>query len=109
MACLLGDGARRRTASGAGARGPGSGPVQRGVEAEGRVDEGEVGERLRGVPELLAGEADLLGEETEVGGVGQYLLEHQPGLVQPPGAREGIDVGERAQREGALRATQTVR
>ncbi len=82
--------------------------VELPVEGEGGVDQREVRERLREVADLLAGERDLLGVETHVVGVGQHLLEDHPGPVELTGAGERVDVGERAQREGALGAAQTV-
>src|SRR3954469_9383750 len=78
--------------------------VEGRVQGERRVDQRQVGERLREVADLLAGEGDLLGVEPHVGGVGEHVLQRRPGVVQPAGAGEGVDVGERAQREGALRA-----
>ena len=73
-----------------------------------RVDQGEVGERLGEVADLLAGEGDLLGVEAEVVGVREHLLEGHPCLVDQPGPRQGVDVGEAAQGERALGATETV-
>ena len=81
---------------------------ERAVEVEGGADQRQVGERLREVAERLAGRADLLGVEPEVVGVGEHLLEGQPRLVEPPGARERLDVPERADRERALVAAQAV-
>jgi hypothetical protein len=68
-----------------------------------------VGERLREVAQLLAGGADLLGEEADVVGVGEHLVEGVVHLLVPPGAGQGVDVQEAAQREGALAAAQAVR
>src|SRR5687768_7405689 len=61
--------------------------AQGSIEVVGGADQRQMGERLREVPELLAGGADLLGVEAEVVGVGEHLLERQPGLVHP--ARAG--------------------
>ena len=54
------------------------------VQGEGGVDQREVGEGLGEVAKLLAGQADLLGIEPEVVGVGEHLLEDEHGLVQRP-------------------------
>src|SRR3712207_706979 len=52
-----------------------AGPViELEVQVEGCVDECQVAERLREVAQLLAGEPDLLGVETEVVGVRAHLL-----------------------------------
>src|SRR5438105_12702632 len=60
----------------------GPGPVvQLMVEIDGRVDQPEVGERLREVAQLLPGGPDLLPVQSKVVGVGQHLVEGQPGLV----------------------------
>src|ERR1700722_2664609 len=56
------------------------------VEAVGGADERQVRERLGEVAERLAGQADLLRVKAQVVGVGQHLLEDEPGLVQPSGA-----------------------
>ena len=66
-------------------------------------------EGLREVPQELAGRADLLGVEPEVVGVGEHFLEDEPRLVEPPSTRQGFDVPEGADGEGALVAGQTVR
>src|SRR3954470_2307471 len=78
------------------------------VEGVGGADQREVREGLGEVAELLAGRPDLLGVQAEVVGVGLHLLERQAGVVEPAGAREGLDVPERADREGALVAPQAV-
>src|SRR5437763_10320985 len=78
------------------------------VEVHGRADQREMRERLREVPERLAGWADLLGVEPEVIRVGEHLLEGQPGLVDAAGAGQRLDVPERTDREGALIALQAV-
>src|SRR4051812_20077096 len=44
--------------------------VERGVQGDGGVDQGQVRERLREVADLLAGEGDLLGVQPDVVGVG---------------------------------------
>src|SRR4051794_30879056 len=44
--------------------------VERRVQGDRRVDEGQVGERLREVADLLPGQGDLLGEQAHVVGVG---------------------------------------
>src|SRR5690349_20377106 len=76
-----------------------SASAERAIEIERRADEREVGERLREVAELLAARADLLRVQPEVVGVREHLLERQPRLLEPPGARERLDVPERAHRE----------
>src|SRR4051812_34843526 len=83
-------------------------PVECGVEAGGRVDERQVGERLGEVADLLPGQGDLLGVQPDVVGVGQHLLEGRPCVIDASGAGEGVDVGERAEREGAFGAAQPV-
>src|SRR6266542_184551 len=80
------------------------GAVQPAVQADRRVDEGEVGERLREVADLLAGERDLLRVQAQVVRVGQHLLERLPRSSDLAGAGQRVDVGERAQRERPLRA-----
>ena len=52
--------------------------------------------------------ADLLGVQAQVVGVGVHLLERQPGVVEPAGPGQGVDVPERAQGEGALVALEAV-
>src|SRR5262249_4915452 len=79
------------------------------VEAEGGADQREVRERLGEVSELLAARADLLGVEAEVVRVREHLLEGQPRLVHPAGARERLDVPEAADRERPLVAVEPVR
>src|SRR4029453_5049903 len=49
-------------------------------EVDGGVDQRQVGERLGEVAQLLTGLADLLGVQPQVVGVGEHLLEGQPGL-----------------------------
>ena len=82
--------------------------AERGVEADGRGDQREMRERLREVAELFTGVTDLLPVQPEVVGVREHLLEHEAGVVDPPGARERVDVPERAHRERAFGAAQTV-
>jgi hypothetical protein len=61
------------------------------------------------VPDLLAGQGDLLGEQADVVGIGEHLLERQPGVVEPP-ARASASTYMNEQREnGALRTLQAVR
>src|SRR6478752_10390359 len=64
------------------------GPAQRLVEADRRIDERQVGERLREVADLLAGQGDLLGVQARVVAVGEHLLESGPRVVQPAGPGE---------------------
>ncbi|GAA3120699.1 hypothetical protein GCM10020254_79850 [Streptomyces goshikiensis] len=78
--------------------------AQRAVEVEGGADQREVGEGLGEVAQLFSGRADLLREQTEVVGVGEHLLEGEPGLLQPARAGQRLHVPEGADREGALRA-----
>src|SRR5215469_5151554 len=56
------------------------------VEIDRGVDQGEVAEGLREVPELLAGDPDFLGVQPEVVGIGLHLLEYQFGVFQPAGS-----------------------
>jgi uncharacterized membrane protein YccC len=101
---------RRRRAARAGPRArAGRRSPQGAVQIVGGADQRQVGEGLREVAERVAGRADLLRVEPEVVRVGEHLLERQPRLVQPPGARERLDVPERADRERALVAAQAVR
>src|SRR5260370_27951207 len=51
------------------------------VEGDGGVDQGQVGERLGEVAELLPGRPDLPGSQAAVGAVGLRLLERKHGLV----------------------------
>src|SRR5438105_3686127 len=82
--------------------------VELAVEVDGGADQRQMAEGLREVAELLTGAADLLGEQAQVVGVGLHLLERKPGVVEPPGPGQGVDIPERAQREGALVARQAV-
>jgi len=82
--------------------------VQLLVEGHDRPDESEVGEGLREVADLLPGGVDLLGIEAEVVPVGQHLRERQARVVEPARAGERIDIEERAQGEGALRAREAI-
>src|SRR3954463_2044535 len=84
-------------------------PIQRGVQACRGIDEGQMGERLREVADLLTGQGDLHGVETDMVGVGEHLLEGRPRVLDAAGAGQGVDVGERAEREGAFGAAQSVR
>src|SRR5689334_5917093 len=84
------------------------GSAEGAVQVEGGADEGQVGERLREVALLLAGAADLLGVQAEVVGVGEHLLEGEPGLVEPAGPDQRLDVPEGADGEGPLVAAQPV-
>src|SRR4029079_109519 len=77
---------------------------QLSVQGDRGLDKSQMGERLGEVSQLFAAGADLFGEQAEMVGVGQHLLERQPGLVQPAGPGEGVDVHEGAQREGAFGA-----
>src|ERR1700750_3145802 len=72
--------------------------IELAVEVDRGADQRQVAEGLREVAELLAGAADLLGEQAQVVSVGVHLLEHQPGLLQPPGPGQRVHVPERAQR-----------
>src|ERR1700752_2618394 len=72
------------------------------VQVEGRADEREVREGLREVSQELARPPDLLGVEPEVIRVREHLFEGEARLVQPPRARECLDVPERADRERPL-------
>src|SRR5438067_4435781 len=62
------------------------------VESDGSVDQGQVGERLREVADLLSRGVDLLGVEADMVGIGQHLREGQPGVVQPPRTGKRVDV-----------------
>src|SRR5690606_37897233 len=98
--------AMRRRHGSLGRRHPGG--VERPVGAEDGGDEGPVGGGLREVGDRPPGRVDLLGVEAEVVPVGEHLREREAGLVEPPRAGERVDVEERAEREGALRARQPV-
>jgi hypothetical protein len=56
--------------------------VELAVKADCRVDESQVGEGLREVPDLLAGESDVLGVHAQVVGAGQHFLERHARLVE---------------------------
>jgi hypothetical protein len=56
-----------------------------------------MGECLREVTQLLAGEADFLGVKTEMIGVREHLLEGDSGVFEPAGLGQGFDVPECAQ------------
>src|SRR5215211_2079841 len=62
------------------------------VEGDGGVDQRQVGEGLGEVAQLLAGLADLLGVQAQVVGVGEHLLEDQPGLLEASRAGQGVHV-----------------
>src|ERR1700729_1277554 len=79
------------------------------VEIGGDADQCQVGEGLGEVAQLLARRADFLGVEPQVVGVSEQFLEHEPGLVQAPGASECFYVPEGAHRERALFTPQAVR
>src|SRR4051794_2322560 len=74
------------------------------VQVDRRADEREMAERLREVTDLLPRRPDLLGVKTKVVGVGQHLLESQSRVVQATGARQRVDVPERADRERPFRS-----
>src|SRR5215216_2889644 len=72
------------------------------VQVDGGVDQRQVGERLGEVAQLLPGLADLLGVQAQVVGVGEHLLEDQPGLLQASRTGQRIHIPEGTDREGAL-------
>src|SRR5215467_7029979 len=84
-------------------------PVELAIQVDRGADQRQVAEGLREVPELAAGGVDLLREQAQVVGVGEHLLEDQPGLLQPSGPSQRVDVPERAQRERTLIPGQAVR
>src|SRR3712207_8419557 len=51
-------------------------------------DKRQMGEGLRKVPQGFSGGANLFGEEAQVVGVGEHLLQGQTGLLQPPRSEE---------------------
>src|SRR5215207_4111249 len=75
---------------------------ERLVEVEGGADKGQVREGLREVAQGLPAAPDLLRIKPQVVGVGEHLLEDEPGLLDPSCTGEGFDEPERAQAEGAL-------
>src|SRR5215204_3610071 len=72
------------------------------IEVEGGADKGQVREGLREVAQGLTARPDLLRIKPQVVGVGEHLLEDEPGLLDPSCTGEGFDKPERAQAEGAL-------
>src|SRR5947207_14758192 len=72
------------------------------IKGEGGADQREVRKGLRKVAQLLAGRADLLGIETDMICVGEHLLEREPCVIEPSGARERLDPPERTHGEGSL-------
>ena len=82
--------------------------LRRRVQGDGRIDQGEVRERLREVAELSPCQVDLLGVQAQVVGVREHLLQHESGLIGSPGPCQGVDVHERAQGEGPFGAAQSV-
>src|SRR5262252_594122 len=82
--------------------------VECAADVDGRGDQAEVREGLWKISQSLAGQADLLRVEPEVVGVAEHLLEGQPGLVEAPGAGEGLGQPERTDREGPLVAVEPV-
>lgn len=49
------------------------------LEIERRTDTRQMAERLRGIPHLLAGDCDLLGEHAQVVRVGEDIVEVREG------------------------------
>ena len=82
---------------------------QRPVEVDGGADQRQVRERLREIAELFAGRPHLLGVQAEMVGVGEHLLKREPRRVQAAGPGQCLDVPERADRERALLAGESVR
>lgn len=82
--------------------------VKRAIQVYCRADQSQVGEGLGEVPQRLTRGADLLGVEPEMVRVGEHLLEDCPGLLDPPGPGERLDVPERAEVEGAFAAVDPV-
>src|SRR5215207_9194955 len=58
------------------------------IEVEGGADEGQVREGLREVAQGLTARSDLLRIKPYEVGVGEHLLEDEPGLLDPSGACE---------------------
>src|SRR6056297_2838865 len=86
---------------------------QHPIEIERGADECEVGERLREVAERLSERSGLFGEEAEMVGVSEHLLEHEPRLVEPRRvigtcACERLDEPEAADVEGSLLTVESV-
>src|SRR5262245_24933586 len=79
------------------------------VEVVGGTDEGEVGERLREVPEVLGALAELLAEQPEVVCVAEHLLEVEARLLEVAHARQALDVPEGAHVERPLVPDEAVR
>src|SRR6185437_4764823 len=76
--------------------------VQRGI------DQRQMGEGLREVPLLLAGQADLLREQAQVVGIGRHLLESETRLFEPTRTSERIHIPVGSDRERTLMAEQTI-
>ena len=73
------------------------------------VDQADVGERLREIPERGSGlRVDLLGEEPDVVRVGEESLEGVRGPCQVAALRPALDRPEAADAEGALAGRQPV-
>src|SRR5277367_6395842 len=85
------------------------GSVEVLVQADSRVDEREMRERLREVTALLAGLADLLRVQAEVVAVGVHLLERQLRVLQAPAPARRVDIEVGAQRGRAIGPTKAVR
>src|SRR6266542_6224764 len=74
-----------------------------------RVDEPDVAEGLREVPQQLTGLfVDLLGQEPDVVGKRDGAFEHGPGPVDLAGPGQRLGEPERAQQEGSLGTPQAV-
>ena len=79
------------------------------VEVDRRGDEREMRERLREVAELLTGLSPISSAKSPRWfAVREHLLEHQAGVVEPTCPCECVDVPERAHRERALGAAESV-
>src|SRR6185437_1558217 len=75
----------------------------RQVEGDRGLDQAEMRERLREVPDQLAGvRVDLLGQQADVAAEPQQALEQLSRTLQLAGAREALHEPERADRERRL-------
>src|SRR6202047_1669228 len=89
-------------------RGPSGRAPQPTVQIERGTDQSHMRERLRKVAQRLARRPRLLGVQPQVVRVGQHLLEDEPRLLQPAGARQRLDQPERTHVERPLAAGQPV-
>ena len=79
--------------------------ANRGAEVTGGVDQPDVAECLRGVPELAMGHGVvLLAEQAEIVAHGQQPFKQRPRLPGAPDAMHRVSEPERARQKSTLRS-----